>query len=69
MLNVATDASKAQVGSTIANAQAWMSANKDADGPLPYGVASSSSAGAAAVSISGTLDTYNNGGLDIPHCD
>lgn len=69
MLNAANGAGQTQVGSAIQAAQAWMAANKDADGRLPYGVASTSAAGTAAVSISSTLDTYNNGGLGVPHCN
>jgi hypothetical protein len=69
MLNAANGAGQAQVGSAIQAAQAWMAANKDADGRLPYGVAATSAGGAAAVAISATLDTYNNGGLGVPHCN
>jgi hypothetical protein len=68
MLNAAFGASQAQAGTVIADAQAWMAANKDADGQLPYGTSASSPAGAAATAISSKLDTYNNGGLDVPHC-
>jgi hypothetical protein len=69
MLNAANGAGLAQVGSAISAAQAWMSANKDGDGRLPYGTASTSPAGVEAVAISAKLDTYNNGGLDVPHCN
>jgi hypothetical protein len=69
MLNAANGAGQAQVGSAIDAAQAWMSANKDADGRIPYGVAATGAAGADGVAISAKLDTYNNGGLDIPHCN
>jgi hypothetical protein len=68
MLNAANGAGQAEVSSAIAAAQAWMSANKDADGRIPYGVDADSAAGAAGVAISAKLDTYNNGGLDVPHC-
>ena len=69
MLNAANGAGQTQVGSAIQAAQAWMSANKDADGRLPYGVSATSAAGADAVAISAKLDTYNNGGLGVPHCN
>jgi hypothetical protein len=69
MLNAANGAGQAQVGSAIQAAQAWMAATKDADGRLPYGVAATSAGGAAAVAISATLDTYNNGGLGVPPCN
>ncbi len=69
MLSVASGADASQVGSSIQAAQTWMAANKDADGRLPYGVASTSAAGSAGVGISSTLDSYNNGKLNVPHCN
>jgi hypothetical protein len=65
MLNAANGAGQGQVGSALQAAQDWMSANKDADGRLPYGCA----AGGDATAISDTLDSYNNGHLGPPHCN
>jgi hypothetical protein len=69
MLNAAAGAGQAQAGPIIAQAQAWMAANIGAGGRLPYGTSSSSSAGAQAVALSNQLDAYNNGQLDVAHCN
>jgi hypothetical protein len=69
MLNVASGAMPpSATTSAIADAQAWMTANLPAGGRLPYGVSSSSSAGAAAVQLSSALDQFNMGGAGLPHC-
>jgi hypothetical protein len=69
MLNAASGAGQAQVTAALADAQVWMSNNKDGDGRLPYGVSSSSAAGSAATALSSKLDAYNNGNMGVPHCD
>src|SRR5688572_16077870 len=67
MLNVASGAGPLP-GTTqaIADAQAWMAANLPAGGRLPYGVASTSAAGAQAVQLSAALDGFNNGNAGVP---
>ncbi|KYF66536.1 hypothetical protein [Sorangium cellulosum] len=68
LLNVASGASDAALGGALADAEAWMAANKDADGRLPYGVKRGSAAD-AAVSLSGALADFNEGGIGPGHCD
>jgi len=68
MLNTVAGASSSSIASTLAQAQAWMAANKDADGLLPYGVPATSAAGAQAVALANALDAYNNGLSGVPHC-
>jgi len=69
LLNQASGASSsAQVSAAIADAQAWMAANADANG-LPYGVAAKTAAGAQAVALSKTLTSYNEGNAGTIHCD
>ncbi|WP_437607726.1 hypothetical protein WMF20_43535 [Sorangium sp. So ce834] len=68
LLNVATGASDAALDGALAKADAWMAANKDADGRLPYGVKRGSAAD-EAVSLSGTLASFNEGGIGPGHCD
>jgi hypothetical protein len=58
----------AAVAQAIANAQAWMAANMDADGRLPYGTPSGSDAGNQATALSSTLDGFNSGQAGVPHC-
>lgn len=62
-------AGSSSVASTIAAADAWLAANADADGSLPYGVSPASAAGAVAVSLAATLDDFNNGVIGPGHCD
>ncbi len=52
----------------IADADAWMAANKDADGRLPYGT-STDPAGAQASSLGDSLASYNQGEIGPGHCD
>jgi hypothetical protein len=52
----------------LAQAEAWLTANS-AGGALPYGVTTSSPAGAEAVAIARQLDAHNNGKAGVPHCD
>jgi hypothetical protein len=69
-LNVAVlGAGDSSVASTIAAADAWLSANADADGSLPFGVSSASAAGAVAVGLASTLDDFNNGVIGPGHCE
>jgi hypothetical protein len=69
MLNVASGAVPPSASAqAIADAQAWMTANLPAGGKLPYGVSSSSAAGAAASSLTDALDQFNMGGAGVAHC-
>ncbi|MGK3984798.1 hypothetical protein WME99_17260 [Sorangium sp. So ce136] len=68
LLNTASGASDAALGGALADAEAWMAANKDADGRLPYGVKRGSAAD-SAVSLSGSLADFNEGGIGPGHCD
>lgn len=69
LLNGASGANApAEVASALNDAEAWMTANKDADGTLPYGVKSGAAA-AAAVALSETLASFNEGGIGPGHCD
>ncbi|WP_437966628.1 hypothetical protein WMF04_44685 [Sorangium sp. So ce260] len=67
-LNVASGASDAALDGALADAEAWMAANKDADGKLPYGTKRGSAAD-EAVSLSGRLAEFNEGGIGPGHCD
>ena len=68
-LNVAAGVTAGgDVSTAIADADAWLGANADADGRLPYAIAPSSTAGAAAVSLGATLDAFNEGRLGTSHC-
>ncbi|WP_437811203.1 hypothetical protein [Sorangium sp. So ce1078] len=67
-LNVESGASDAAVDGALADAEAWMAANKDADGELPYGTKRGSAAD-EAVSLSGKLAAFNEGGTGPGHCD
>jgi hypothetical protein len=62
-------ASDASVASTVADADAWLAANADADGALPFGVAAASAEGSAAVALAAILDDYNNGVTGPGHCE
>jgi hypothetical protein len=55
---------------TVAAAQSWMAANKDADGTLPYGTMCvlATDPGCTAYSLGQTLDAYNSGSSGTPHC-
>jgi hypothetical protein len=68
LLNAASGAGQGPVSSAVADAQAWMSANSGGKA-LPYGVSSSSAAGAQAIAIAGRLDSYNNGAAGVAHCN
>ena len=65
MLNHLTGAASA---AGIAEADAWMAANKDADGRLPYGT-TDASASAAATALADGLASYNEGSVGPAHCD
>lgn len=77
LLNVASGASvPPEVQQAIDDAQAWMAANKDADGTLPYGIrptadgVPNSAVWDEAINLGAVLDLYNNG-LNVngpPHC-
>lgn len=58
-------ASGATPDPAIAQAQAWLSAN---GGRLPFGIRSSSAAGAEAVAIAAQLTSYNEGTAGPGHC-
>ncbi len=66
-LNVLDGASDAGVSSTIADADAWLAANADADGMLPFG--KSTADRGTATALADTLDAYNNGFTGPGHCD
>jgi hypothetical protein len=66
LLNTKNGASSGPIDAAIAQAQAWISANGTT---LPFGVSTTSAAGAQAVAIAKTLDDYNNGLSGVPHCD
>ncbi|WP_437334114.1 hypothetical protein [Sorangium sp. So ce394] len=68
LLNVGSGASDAALDGALADAEAWMAANKDADGRLPYGVKRGGAAD-EAVSLSGSLADFNEGGIGPGHCD
>ncbi|WP_437754626.1 hypothetical protein [Sorangium sp. So ce1389] len=68
LLNTASGASDGALDGALADAEAWMAANKDADGRLPYGVKRGSAAD-SAVSLSGSLADFNEGGIGPGHCD
>lgn len=56
------------IAATLDDAYAWLADNADADGRLPYGRTSGTSAHDAGTAISGTLDDYNNGRIGPGHC-
>jgi hypothetical protein len=58
----------AAVTQALGDAQAWMSANKDADGRLPYGTSPGSAAANDATALSSTLDSFNSGMAGVAHC-
>ncbi|WP_437588677.1 hypothetical protein [Sorangium sp. So ce1000] len=68
LLNVGSGASDAALGGALADAEAWMAANKDADGRLPYGIKQGDAAG-DAVALSDALADFNEGGIGPGHCD
>ncbi|WP_437527518.1 hypothetical protein WME79_42955 [Sorangium sp. So ce726] len=68
LLNVGSGANDAALGGALADAQAWMTDNKDADGRLPYGVKQGSAAG-DAVALADVLADFNEGGIGPGHCD
>jgi hypothetical protein len=67
-LNVLDGASDADIGDAVADADAWLAANADADGTLPYGTRKSPER-AAAITLAGALDAFNNGYTGPGHCD
>jgi hypothetical protein len=69
LLNGAAGASvPPEVETALADADAWMAANKDADGKLPYGTPKTGAAHDEAVALSATLDSYNQGTIGPGHC-
>ncbi|WP_437277546.1 hypothetical protein WME90_40865 [Sorangium sp. So ce375] len=68
LLNVRSGADDAALGGALADAEAWMVANKDADGRLPYGIKQGDAAD-EAVSLGGALADFNEGGTGPGHCD
>jgi hypothetical protein len=62
-------ASSGAVASAVANADAWLAANADADGKLPFSVSPASAAGAQATALANVLDQYNNGLIGPGHCE
>ncbi|WP_437796180.1 hypothetical protein [Sorangium sp. So ce693] len=68
LLNVGSGASDAALGGALADAEAWMADNKDADGRLPYGIKKGGAA-ERAVALSGALADFNEGGIGPGHCD
>ncbi|WP_437674174.1 hypothetical protein [Sorangium sp. So ce131] len=68
LLNVGSGASDAALDGALAEAEAWMVRNKDADGRLPYGVKRGSEA-EEAVSLGDKLADFNEGGIGPGHCD
>ena len=76
LLNVASGATtNPEVTQALADAEAWMTANKDADGTLPYGIKAVTSESLPnpavwdqAINIGAVLDLFNNGFDGPPHC-
>lgn len=75
LLNQASGASAPpEVQSAIGGAQAWMAANADADGTLPFGIRPTAdgvpnpAAWDEAINLAAVLDAYNNGNAGVPHC-
>jgi hypothetical protein len=62
-------ASDGAVASAIEDADAWLAANADADGLLPFGVSAASAEGAEGVALANVLDEYNNGVIGPGHCE
>jgi hypothetical protein len=62
-------ASNGAVASAVADADAWLAANADADGTLPFGVSPASAEGAEATALGNVLDQYNNGLIGPGHCE
>jgi hypothetical protein len=56
------------VATAIADAQAWMTANKGSNAGLPYGIPAGSPAGQQATALTQTLDDFNSGMAGTPHC-
>lgn len=68
-LNLATGVvASAQTQAALAAAAAWVDANRDADGRLPFGVRPNTAAGRQAVSLAGILQTLNEGHAGAPAC-
>lgn len=75
LLNQASGAGlNPEVIQAIADAQAWMAANKDADGRLPYGIRPTPEGDPnpatwdEAINIGAVLDLFNQGFDGPPHC-
>jgi len=63
-------AGSSSIDATIAAADAWLAANADEDGTLPFGTDAESAEGVAATDLAEGLDNFNNGlGDGPPHCD
>jgi len=57
------------MAATLAAAQQWMITNADADGRLPYGVFFPAPAQVTGTALGQTLDNWNHGNMDVPHCN
>jgi hypothetical protein len=64
LLNVAAGASSSAVSGSLADAEAWMATNKDADGRLPYGVHDGE-----ATALGDALAALDEGAVGPGHCD
>lgn len=62
-------ASDPSISSTIAAAMAWMGANADGDGRLPFGTAPGTAAHRTATRLAYVLAAYNEGRIGPGHCD
>lgn len=63
-LNVATGSpAPDSVATALARSDAWLVTVQDADGRLPFGVASDNAAYGEGIDLSAVLDDYNNGNL------
>lgn len=57
------------VADAMADADAWLVSNADADGRLPFGPAATEGAHVAASGIATELDAFNMGNVGPGHCD
>jgi hypothetical protein len=76
LLNVANGAvADPETDAALLGAEAWMTAAKDADGTLPYGIRPTAegepnpAAWDEAINLAAVLDRFNNGELGPPHCE
>jgi hypothetical protein len=57
------------ISGVVAMAHAWLAANADADGRLPYGTRPGSTAHGIATGLADMLAEYNEGRVGPGHCD